>query len=227
MRRQHHQHQDAPAPASSRRGWCTTSMRQRAERPSPRCAGPCDRLEPTTRLHQRGVGGQARQHLAGLRGLEELGALPQHMRIDRVAQVGGDALAEPADACRSAPPRTAPSATPTPNSADEMVAQRQQPLAGAGRSAAPSSPPSISAAQRQREHQRRRRRQHQEQQRPARCGRGRAAGRAAAPTAPHRARRRAPWRGAAAARRGIRHRLSVAATAVAAPTADTALTIIA
>ena len=48
------------------------------------------------RLHQRRVGGQARQHLAGLRRLEELGALPDDVGVDRVAQVGGDALAEPA-----------------------------------------------------------------------------------------------------------------------------------
>ncbi len=31
------------------------------------------------RLHQRGVARQARQHLAGLRGLKKLGALPHHM----------------------------------------------------------------------------------------------------------------------------------------------------
>ena len=48
-------------------------------------------------LHQRRVGRQARQHLAGLRGLEELRALAHDVRIDGVAQVGGDALAEPAD----------------------------------------------------------------------------------------------------------------------------------
>jgi len=49
------------------------------------------------RLHEGGVGGQAREHLAGLRGLEELWALAQHMGIHRVAQVGRDALAQPAD----------------------------------------------------------------------------------------------------------------------------------
>ena len=47
-------------------------------------------------LHQRRVGRQARQHLAGLRRLEELGALADDVRVDGVAQVGGDALAEPA-----------------------------------------------------------------------------------------------------------------------------------
>jgi hypothetical protein len=47
-------------------------------------------------LDQRRVGRQARQHLAGLRRLEELRALADDVRVDGVAQVGGDALAEPA-----------------------------------------------------------------------------------------------------------------------------------
>ena len=46
-------------------------------------------------MHQRSVGGEAAEHFAGLCGLKKLGALVQHMRIDRVAQVGRDALAQP------------------------------------------------------------------------------------------------------------------------------------
>jgi hypothetical protein len=49
------------------------------------------------RLHQRRVGGQARQHLAGLRRLEELRALFEHVGVDGVAQVRRDAFAQPAD----------------------------------------------------------------------------------------------------------------------------------
>ncbi|OIQ63684.1 hypothetical protein GALL_547750 [mine drainage metagenome] len=47
-------------------------------------------------LYQRGVGGEARDHFAGLGMLEKLRTLPQHMGIDRAAHVGGDALAQPA-----------------------------------------------------------------------------------------------------------------------------------
>ncbi len=46
-------------------------------------------------LDQGGVGGQARQHFAGLGGLEELGALVDHVAVDGAADVGGDAFAQP------------------------------------------------------------------------------------------------------------------------------------
>ncbi len=68
------------------------------------CADAHDRIAQAhgergadNRLHQRGVGGQTREHFAGLCGLEELRALPQHVAVDRVAQIGGDAFTEPAD----------------------------------------------------------------------------------------------------------------------------------
>ena len=48
------------------------------------------------RLHQGGVSRQAAQHLAGLRGFKKLRALVQHMAVNRVAQIGGDPLAQPA-----------------------------------------------------------------------------------------------------------------------------------
>jgi hypothetical protein len=46
-------------------------------------------------LHERGVGGQARQHLAGGVGLEEGRALAHDVAVDGIAQVGGHALAQP------------------------------------------------------------------------------------------------------------------------------------
>ena len=46
-------------------------------------------------LHQRGVVREARQHFARLRGLKKRRALLQHMAIDRVAHIGGDALTQP------------------------------------------------------------------------------------------------------------------------------------
>jgi hypothetical protein len=47
-------------------------------------------------LDQRGVGREARQHLAGLRGLEEHRALLEHTAVDRVADVRRHAFAQPA-----------------------------------------------------------------------------------------------------------------------------------
>ena len=47
-------------------------------------------------LHQRGVVGEAREHFARLRGFKKGRTLLQHMAIHRVAQVGGDALTQPA-----------------------------------------------------------------------------------------------------------------------------------
>jgi hypothetical protein len=46
-------------------------------------------------LHQGGVVGQAREHLARLRGFKKCRALLEHMAINRVAQVAGDALTQP------------------------------------------------------------------------------------------------------------------------------------
>jgi hypothetical protein len=62
-------------------------------------------------LHQRRVAGQARQHFAGLRGLEKLRALPHHMRRPRCA--GRPSRARPASSpYRSGPPKTAPAPRP-------------------------------------------------------------------------------------------------------------------
>ena len=47
-------------------------------------------------LHQGGVGAQSRQHLAGLGGFKKRGALLQHMGVDGLSHIGGDALAQPA-----------------------------------------------------------------------------------------------------------------------------------
>src|SRR3546814_10061711 len=51
---------------------------------------------------------EARQHLAGARGLEVLRRLRQHAAIDRTSQVGGDALANPADLIEAAGAGAAP-----------------------------------------------------------------------------------------------------------------------
>jgi len=52
-------------------------------------------LVPTTDWMSVVVGREAREHLAAARDLEELRALHDDVRIDRVADVGGDALAQP------------------------------------------------------------------------------------------------------------------------------------
>lgn len=44
-----------------------------------------------------GGGCQAAEHFTGSGGLKKGGALPQHMAVHRIAQVGGDALTQPAD----------------------------------------------------------------------------------------------------------------------------------
>jgi hypothetical protein len=79
-------HTSTTATCSITHGLVQTSM---ASAPMPMTAlrSPMLSEEPTTVLHQRRVCGQARQHLAGLCGLEELGALLQHMGIDGVAQI--------------------------------------------------------------------------------------------------------------------------------------------
>ena len=109
-------------------------------------------------LHQRGVGGQAAEHLAGLGGLEELRALPQHMAVDGVAQVGRDALAQPAHHVEARRREHAERRTHR-EQRQEMLAQRHDARAGLGRHQALVD----QRAQRHRKHQRRARRQHQEQ----------------------------------------------------------------
>jgi hypothetical protein len=83
------------------------------------------------RLYQRRVGGQARQHLAGLRGLEELGALLEHVGVDSVAQVGGDTLAEPSDHVE-APGREHAQRDADAEQREEVAAQRHDALARIG-----------------------------------------------------------------------------------------------
>ncbi len=141
-----------------------------------------------------------RQHLAGLRGFEEFRALLDDVGVDGVAQVGGDALAQPADHVE-ARRREHAQRRADGKQRQEVVAQRHHALArvgcrpGPGRSAtsaraerpACSSPPAPGTA------------------RPARCGPGRAAGRAAGRTAsaatwPRRGNRLWTWAGVYAAR---------------------------
>ena len=109
-------------------------------------------------LHQRRVGGQARQHFAGLRGFEELRALPQHVGIDRVAQVGRDALAQPAHHVE-ARRREQAQRHGDGEQRQEVVAQRHQLLALVGG----DSSRRRSGRAAPREHQRADRRHHQEQ----------------------------------------------------------------
>ena len=106
------------------------------------------------------------------------GLCSHHVRVDGVAQVGGDALAQPADHVE-ARRREHAQRRAHAEQRQEVPAQRHHALAGVGGDQALVD----QRLQRQREGQRAHRRQHQEQQRPARCGRGRAAGRAAGRTA--------------------------------------------
>ena len=112
------------------------------------------------RLHQRGVAGQPRQHLAGLRGLKKLRALPHHMRIHRIADVGRDPLAQPADGVE-APGRKKPQRGGHAEQLEKMGAQRHQLLALVSRVHAAVD----QAPQRQGKHQRRHRRHDQEKHR--------------------------------------------------------------
>ena len=82
-------------------------------------------------LHERGVGRQAAEHFAGLRGLEELWALRHHVRIDGVAQVCGDAFAEPGDHVE-ARGREHAERRADGKQLEEMFAQGHHPLAGVG-----------------------------------------------------------------------------------------------
>ena len=112
------------------------------------------------RLHQRRVGGEARQHLAGLGGLEELRALPHDVRIDGVAQVGGDPLAEPAHHVEAGR-REQAEGDADAEQGDEMLAHRHHPRARIGADEALVD----QAAQRHRKDQGAGRREHQEQHR--------------------------------------------------------------
>ena len=127
---QHHQHQDAqhlhhhPGVGPDQRGQGAGAHHQGAQAHAQAAADHA--------LHQGGVGGQAAEHLAGLGAFEELGALPQHVRVDGVAQVGGDALAQPADdveaRCREAAQRGGHA-----EQGDEVLAQLHHPRPGFGR----------------------------------------------------------------------------------------------
>ena len=109
-------------------------------------------------LHQRGVGGQARQHLTGLGGLEKLGALLHHMGVHGIAQVGGDALPEPGhhvEACC----REQPQGRTDTEQGHEVLAHGHHPCAGVVRHEALVD----QRFQRDRKHQGADRRHHQEE----------------------------------------------------------------
>ena len=109
-------------------------------------------------LHQRRVGGQAREHLAGLRRLEEFRALPDDVGIDRVAQVGGHPLAEPAHHVE-ARRREDAQGDADREQGEEVAAQRHHARARVARDEALVD----QRAQRDREDQRARGGEHQEQ----------------------------------------------------------------
>ena len=85
-----HHHHDDQREAQARRDQQHERADQRDDRPQ------CDR-DPVAgdRLHERRVRREPRQHLAGARDLEESRVHADHARVDRVANVGDDALAEP------------------------------------------------------------------------------------------------------------------------------------
>ena len=155
-RRQHHQHQDAQYlrhhhrvgddqhhhRADAHHGVAQAHAQARAD----------------DGLHQGRVGGQARQHLAGLRGLEELRALLHHMRVDRIAQVGRDPLAEPGDHVE-AQRREHPERGADAEQREEMAAQREDAFARVGGNKALVD----QRLERDRHRQRGERRHHQEQ----------------------------------------------------------------
>ena len=111
-------------------------------------------------LHQGRVGREARQHLAGLRGLEELRALPHDVRIDGAAQVGGDPLAEPAHHVEAGGGEQAEGDADA-EQGDEVLAHRHHP----GTRVAADEALVDQAAQRHRKDQGARRREHEEQHR--------------------------------------------------------------
>ena len=152
---QHHQHQDA----QHLRHHVGVGHDQRAQRADAHHGVAQAHAEAAAdhRLHQRGVGGQPAQHLAGLRGLEELRALPHHVGVDRVAQVGRDALAQPGDHVE-ARRREQAQRRADAEQRQEVLAQRQQALAGVGGDQALVD----QQLQRHREGQRAGRGQHQE-----------------------------------------------------------------
>jgi len=79
-------------------------------------------------LDEGGVGREARDHLTGLRGFEELGALPQHVGVHGFFQVGGDAFAQPAhhEVARG---REHAQRRAHPKQREEVLAHLHQPLA--------------------------------------------------------------------------------------------------
>ena len=109
-------------------------------------------------LHQGGVGGQAREDFAGLCGFEKLGALAQHMAVDRVAQVGRDALTQPADEVKARRRKRTQGDRHTEQQ-QEVTPQGQGLCAALGRHQAAVD----QVAQRHREQQGRGRGQHQKQ----------------------------------------------------------------
>lgn len=110
------------------------------------------------RLDQRGVGGEARQDFAGLRGFEERRTLPQHMRVHRIAEVGCDSLAEPAHGIETRRGKHAQRHRHREQQ-EEVVSQFHRLRAAIGRDESAVD----QLTQRQRKSQRRASRKHQEQ----------------------------------------------------------------
>ena len=157
--RQHHQHQDAQHLRHHDRVG-DDQHRHRADAHH-RVAQPHAQAGADDGLNQRGVGRQARQHLAGLRGLEELRALPDHVRVHRVAQVSRHPLAQPGDHVE-AQRREQPERRAHAEQREEVLAHRHHALAGvAGHQALVDQ-----RLERDREQQRAHRRHHQEEHRP-------------------------------------------------------------
>ena len=92
---------------------------------------PIDRLEPTT-VCTSVVSVVRRDSTSPVCvRLEELRALPHHVRVDRVAQVGGDALAEPAHHVE-ARRREHAERDADAEQREEVLAQRHHPRARVG-----------------------------------------------------------------------------------------------
>ena len=158
QRRQHDQHQDAQHLRHHQRVG-DDQHHHRAEAHH-RVAQAHRQAGADDALHQRRVGGQPGEHFAGLRRLEELGALAHDVGVDGVAQVGGDALAEPAHHVEARGREHAQGGADC-EQRQEMFAQRHHPLARVGG----DEPLVDQRAQRHREHQRADSGQHEEQAR--------------------------------------------------------------